>query len=214
MDQLDSDLKRLAALAKQHPMGSRARNRMASRLLMAIEQSGRYFCPQKANYPIEVYHEALQEVRLYIFRSLETYDPTKAKMMTWVNRKLDFAFKDAIRKYLKRQANQVSLSANPYGNGNDSSKTMEDTLAPPNNTPLLSERVRQIVEEDPGDMFKQRHLRGRPEVNFQAIALKTFAGYSRREIAEIWGIQEQTLYSFYTRSCKAFRATFDQYLRD
>ena len=214
MDELDDQLKQLAALAQQYPAQSGNRNRIATRLLMAIEQSGKLFCPGKANYPPEVYHEALQELRLYIFRRLDNYDPTKAKMMTWVNQKLDFTFKDAIRRYLKQRENQVSLSKNPYGDESDAKTTMEDILSSAEEAPLLSEQIRKIIEEDPKNIFSERHLRGKPDINFRAIALKMFAGYSRKEIAAAWGIQEQTLYSFYGRSCKVFKETFEQYLKE
>lgn len=213
MDSLDSQLKQLAALVKQYPANSRGRNQMATRLLMMIEQSGKLFCPRKKSYPPEVYDEALQEVRLYIFRSLDSYDPDKAQMMTWVNRKLDYAFKDSIRRHLARQDNQVSLSQTLYGDETDTNKTVEDNLAVSDTQPLLSEQIRQIIEDDPEDIFKKKHLRGRPEINFQTISLRMFAGYSRRDIAEEWGIQEQSLYSFYARSCKSFREKFEQYLK-
>ncbi|MEO1125539.1 MAG: hypothetical protein AAFX95_15795, partial [Cyanobacteria bacterium J06639_16] len=72
----------------------------------------------------------------------------------------------------------------------------------------FSEQVRQYVEEDPGDIFKQKHIRGRPEINFQSIALNMFEGYSRRELAEMWQIKEQTLYSFFLRACKTFQPAF------
>lgn len=206
-DKLDERLKQIAATAQHSSEGSRERLKSISRLLMEVERSGALYCGGKNNYPIEVYHEALQELRLYIFRRIDAYDPSRAKMLTWLNRKLDFAFKDAIARHLKRQQQPLpeALSADGWHH---------QALRGDPSGPLLSVQVRQIIEEDPDDVFKHRHVRGRPEVNFRAIALKTCSGYSRREIAAEWGLQEQTLYSFFTRSCKTLKPLFDKYLRE
>lgn len=203
-DRLDERLKQIATVAQHAPKGSRERSKALSLLLMEIERSGGLYCSGKDNYPIEVYHEALQDLRLYIFRRIDDYDPTRAKMLTWLNKKLDFAFKDAIARYLKRQQNQTPLEDGWHALAERSST----------GEPLLSVQVREIIEDDPDDVFKHRHVRGRPEVNFRAIALKTCRGYSRREIAAEWGLQEQTLYSFFARSCKSLRPLFDKYLRE
>jgi len=210
--QLDHELKKMAAIAKQHPAGSQERNKMTTRLLMAIEQSGKLFCPARASAPPEVYADAVQAVRLYVFKSLDTYDPSKAAMMTWVNRKLHFAFIDAVNRYNKDRKGKVPLDA-PTSTDNDagSNRKIEQQIST-RPEPLISEQVRQIIEDDADDVFRLKCIRGRPEVNFRAIALKICEGYSRREIADAFGIQEQTLYSFFSRSCKSFKSKFEAYL--
>lgn len=211
---LDSELKKMAAIARHHPVGSRERNKITSRLLTKIEQSGKLFCPGKVHSPPEVYANAMQAVRLYIFKSLDTYDPNKAAMMTWVNRKLHFAFIDAAKGYSKERTDKVSLSTST-GEDNESNpnrKVEQQVSTQPK--PLLSEQIRQVIEDDPDNIFKQKCIRGRPEVDFRTIALKICDGYSRREIAESFEIQEQSLYSFFSRSCKSFRLAFQNYLSD
>lgn len=211
---LDNELKKMAEIAKRHPVGSRERNKITSRLLMTIEQSGKLFCPARFNSPPEVYANAMQAVRLYIFRSLDTYDPTKAAMMTWVNKKLHFAFIDAVNGYKKERAGKVSLSTSTSEDNENSPNRKVEKKVSTKPEPLFSEQVRQVIEEDPDDLFKQKCIRGRPDVNFRVIALRICEGYSRREIAESFEIQEQTLYSFFSRSCKAFKPEFQNYLID
>ncbi len=203
-DELDERLKRIAAVAQHYPKGSQGRNKAISRLLMAVERSERLCYSDQSSYSVEVYHEAMQALRLYVFKHIDAYDPSRTKILAWLNKKLDIALKEAIALHLKRQHHQATLE--------------EDALpkaeCPSPYNPLLSVQVRQIIEDDPDDIFKQRHVRGRPEVNFRAIALKTCSGYSRREIAAELGLQEQTLYSFFTRSCKSLKPLFDRYLKE
>ena len=183
MDELDSQLKHLAEMAKQYPQGSRSRNKYLTRLMMMIDKSGKLYCAGRYDYPQEVYHEALQEVRLYISRNIDSYDPSRALMMTWGNQKLTFTFRDSIK---------------------------EDTLVC-EKLLTFSDEIRKYIEEDPDDIFKQKYIRGRPEISFQSIALRMFEGYSRREIAETWQIEEQTLYSFFSRACKKLQPVFLTY---
>ncbi|MGB7439860.1 MAG: hypothetical protein WA919_02235 [Coleofasciculaceae cyanobacterium] len=213
MDELDSYLKQLSELAKQHPPGSKRRIIAVTRLLAAIESSGKLYCQGKYDYPLEVYHEAIQAVRTYIFRSIDRYDPTRAKMMTWINQKLNLEFKSAIKKFQKEQQGEVSLSRKTSINDGDSQRDLEDTLTS-EKTPFLSDCVRQLIEEDIEDIFKNKFIRGRPEVNFQAIALHMLDGYGGRVLADKWDIPEQTLYSFFRRSCKNFKPVFEKYLRE
>lgn len=211
-DSLDRELKSFAEQARQYPQGSRHRNKLTSRLIMMIEESGKLYCPEKSSYPVEVYHEALQEVRLYIFRSIDRYDPTRAKMMTWVNRKLSFAFQDAARKYRNRHLKTTSLSIKIARHNEGSRRTLEDIISS-ETSPFLSEKLREVIKQDLSGEFRNKHLKGRPEINFQSIALKMIDGYSRREIADHWQVKEQRLYSFFSRCCKLFRPLIDKQMK-
>ncbi|NER20848.1 MAG: hypothetical protein F6J96_09080 [Symploca sp. SIO1C2] len=212
MDELDSYLKQLSKLAKQHSPGSKRRIIAVTRLLAAIENSGKLYCQGKYDYPPEVYHEAIQAVRTYVFRSIDRYDPTRAKMMTWINQKLNLEFKGAINKFKQERQLEVSLSSQSGTSSSNFNRDL-DTLSS-EQTPFLSESVRQLIEEDLEDVFKNQFIRGRPEVNFQAIALHLLDGYGKRELADMWNIPEQTLYSFFRRSCQKFKLLFEKYLRE
>lgn len=216
MDELDSRLKRLAEIAKQHPPGSKRRSIAVTRLLMAIEGSGRLYCKRRYDHPPELYHEAMQKLRAYVFRMIDRYDPTGAKMMTFINQKLNSEFIEAIQKNQKNQKNrqqETSLSAPISTQESNLDRTLEDIVASENYV-YLSDRLRKIIEEDVENIFKNKCIRGKPEANFQAIALYMIDGYDRREIAQIWDISEQTVYSFFSRCCESFRPVFERHLKE
>jgi DNA-directed RNA polymerase specialized sigma24 family protein len=213
MDELDSYLKQLAEIAKQHPLGSKRRNIAVTRLLMVIEGSGRLYCKGRDDYPPEVYHETMQKLRAYVFRMIDRYDPTRAKMMTFINQKLNFLFKEAIQNNQRNQQQEASLSTLISTQKGNSDRTLEDTVVSENYV-YLSDRLREMIEEDVENTFRSRCIRGRPEANFQAIALYMIEGYDRRGIAEMWGIPEQTVYAFFRRCCESFRPLFEKYLKE
>ena len=211
MDELDSSLKKLAALAKSYPQKSRERAQAVTQLLMLIQQSDQLYCPGKEKEP-QAYEQALQDLRIYIFRKIDTYDPTQAKMMTWVNMKLKYTFKDAIRKHHKKgRPPDLPLSMPLNSKSDNENMTLQSTLS--DEKPLLpSEQLKILIEKDFEGVFKSKCIRGRPEINFKAVSLKFFAGYSKREIADEYAIKEQTLYSFYSRSCIFFKDYFTNHL--
>lgn len=214
MDELDRYLKGLAAEAKRHPPRSTQRRRAVNRLLEAIRQSGKLFCDGRYDFPPEVYHDALQKTFEYISKKVvDDYDPTLAQMMTWVNKKLNFAFKDEIKNFKKereRKSREIS-SSNPLSQDNKS--TLEDILTS-ESAPFVSDQLRQILEEDPEGLFKAQHMRGRPDVNFQTVALYRLDNKNLRKLAENLGVNEQALYSFFNRSLKKLRPHIDRYLKD
>lgn len=71
-------------------------------------------------------------------------------------------------------------------------------LMPQNQPPLLSEKIRQSIAEDSQGRC-QAHLRGRPEVTFQIIALAYLDGTPWQTLADQFGLSLSTLSSFYQR---------------
>jgi DNA-directed RNA polymerase specialized sigma24 family protein len=213
MDELDRHLKQLADIAKSHPPGSRGRILAVTRLLNAIERSGKLYCQGRHDYPPEVYHDAMQEVRAYIFRLIDRYDPSGAQLMTLVNQKLNHQFKDAIKKFQKERPQNLSLSQELGGGDSDATKTLEDIISAEEEI-YLSDQVRQIIEDDPETAFQSKCIKGRPEANFQAIALHLLDHHNMRDLARLWDIPEQTLYSFFRRCCQNFKPLMAKYLSE
>lgn len=204
MDELDHYLKELAETARQSSSGSPKRRKAIQRLLQAIRKSGKLFCKGRYDYPPELYHDALQNTLEYVAKKIDRYDPTLAKMMTWVNRKLDFAFKDEIKKFKEEQTRkfQERSFVQPYDRDND--------VEPP----YLSDQLRLILEEDLEGVFKAKHLRGRPDVNFKMVALYRIENEKLRRLADNLNVKEQTLYSFFRRACIEMRPHIERYLQD
>jgi DNA-directed RNA polymerase specialized sigma24 family protein len=213
MDELDRHLKHLADIAKQYPSGSRSRILAVTRLLSEIERSGKLYCQGRYDYPPEVYHDAMQEVRAYIFRLIDRYDPSGAQFMTLVNQKLNNQFKDAIEKFKRERPQNISLSQELDRDDGESNMTLGDTLYSEDKI-YLSDQIRQIIDDDLENVFQDKYIKGRPEANFRAIALHLFNHHSMRDLAKLWNIPEQTLYSFFRRSCQSFKPLFVKWLRE
>jgi hypothetical protein len=76
----------------------------------------------------------------------------------------------------------------------------------------LFERIRECLEDDAENIFKQVYIRNRPDANFSAIALARFSGQSWEDISAKFRIPLPTLSRFFQRSCEKFRGKFKQYL--
>lgn len=219
MDESDH-LKQLALAVQQQPRGSAARRIALNRLLCAIVLSGKLFCRGRYNFPPEVYDEALCKTLLYISKHIDRYDPTRAGVMTWVNKILNFKFIDAIARYTKQQEQlkrEVSLDS-PVSSSitSDFNTTQLDMLAEPETTLWPSERVRDCLEKDPEGLFEQRHVRGHPKANFRAIALLYLEGKSWKEIAVAVGLPANkwsVAQANFWRSCRYFAPKFKDYLQ-
>ena len=190
-------LENLALECKQHPPKSQARKVALTKLYKAIRQSDKLYCQDRYKFPPEVYEEALQEVWIDVCRKIDNYDPAKGTVMNWINRLLGWRFTDAIKRHTKK-GRELYIDA---------------PIEQPEDTPLVSEEVRQCIEEDPEGLFQQKHLKNCLEANFRSIALRRFAGESWEELEKTFGIQLSTLSKFYQRSIKYFVPKFKEYLQ-
>ena len=109
--------------------------------------------------------DVTQEVFLRIWRKIDSYDPAKAKISTWLssitrNRAIDVARKN---KYVNRQVSWADVSRNPGLTG--------DTPEARTELNLTRERVRAAMAQ-------------LPEEQRSALALAYFQGMTQKEIAE------------------------------
>ncbi|WP_017316098.1 sigma factor [Mastigocladopsis repens] len=217
MDQIDSILEKLALAVKQYPpetSETKMRKLALTRLVSAIQKSGKLFCANKSDFPPQVYAEALQETWLYVCRKVHQYDPQKGKVMTWVNFILDKRFKDAINKYHQQQTRSLD---EPIQNSNfteGSETTLGETIKTPETTFSECEQVRQFIAEDADGEFKRKHIQAHPEANFQEIALRRLDKQSWQAMSDEWGITVSALSSFYQRSIKSFAVKIKEYLQN
>jgi hypothetical protein len=92
------------------------------------------------------------------------------------------------------------------------SRTLED-IAQPEETPFLSETVRQYIEEDPARLF-QKHIRAHPQATFQAIALARLNGKTWKEMSESFGIGIPALNNFFQRRLKEVAPEIRKYVQE
>jgi DNA-directed RNA polymerase specialized sigma24 family protein len=101
-------------------------------------------------------------------------------------------FKEAIPTILDRQGlEKMSLSD-------------LDRLIPPEDPPLLMEILKECIETDPENLFKQENIENHPQANFQALALRRISGKSWKEIAVEFNLKVPTVSSFYYRCLTKF----------
>lgn len=83
------------------------------------------------------------------------------------------------------------------------------------NIPLLSEIIRQCIEDDPEGIFKTECVENKPHASFQAIFLaKRVDGKSWKEISEELDIPVTTISSFYWRRIQRFAPIIKRYVQE
>ncbi|MGK7900810.1 MAG: hypothetical protein AB4352_05235 [Hormoscilla sp.] len=200
------------------PSGSNKRRIALNRVINDIEKSDKLFCQGRFNYPKEtgVYDEALWETLLYISHKIDEYDPNKAKVMTWVNRILEYKFKEAIKKYKKRRERAIKELSLDAPVRNDFDTPLSETIAQPDGKSILSDRVWDYIFNDPDGLFAQKHVKGHPRANYRSIALLVLEGHCWKDVAVAVGMPDRkwsTVQSFYWRSCQKFAPNFREYLQ-
>lgn len=116
--------------------------------------------------------------------------------MTWVNMLLTKRFfPEAIPKIIEKKT-EITLESYHLEN------------IPAVEPISIFEQVRQCIDDDPERIFLKKYIKGHPEANFQAIAIRRYSGVSWKDISAEWGIEIQTLHSFYQRCVKEFAPKF------
>ncbi len=202
----DAQLKKLALAAQQHPSNTKLRQQALIELVNAIVLSSRLCHPHQWIVPKNlyelIYEEAVNQTLVYICQKLDTYDPQRGreqKFTNWVNFRLDKIMLNCHAKLLKYSYQEIPTLAEL------------ENIAQPEPQVNSSELLRQCLEDDVNNIFKNEHIRNCPKANFQNIALATFSGKSWEEISAEMGIKIPTLSSFFQRSCKKFAPQFKEY---
>lgn len=217
MDEWDELLQELALEAQRHPSKSPGRRIALTRLIQAVQQSGK-LSRKKPECPQEVYDEALQEVWLYVCRKIDVYYPEKP-VINWINFVLKKRLIDANKRHNKsgkEYSLDVPLSFSQSGNDDRSGMTYLDNLSRSDNNPSLSQLVHQFIEDDPDGLFAKKHIEGNPGANFRKIALLYLDRKTWKEIAIAVGLEpekESTVQSFYSRSSRYFAETLKKYVQ-
>jgi hypothetical protein len=206
-DELNQQLRTLAIQAQQQPHGTKERRIALTQLVNAIWQSGKLCHPYKGQFQRayeDIYDEAVQTLFFYICQkdNIRNYAPERGAVMAWVNMLLGRRFfPEAIPRIIGK-GNETHLE--PFELEN---LRISEPLS-------LFEQVRQCIEDDPEEIFRNEHIRGHPEANFQAIAIRRYSGVRWKEISAEWDIEVRTLNTFYQRCLKKFAAKFKDYLND
>ena len=205
-EKLDSHLLQLAISAQQYPPRSPERQLALTKLIIGIVRSCRLCHPQKSQFPAAVYEniydEARQELLLYICEKIDKYDAERGSIMAWVNMLLERRFfKDAIKKFQNNRSHIKIITITDLDN------LIASSEEPKNLTDILKE----CIESDPENIFKNEHIEKCPQVNFQALATRRLLGKSWKEISAEFKIKIPTVSSFYYRCVNKFSSKLKEY---
>jgi hypothetical protein len=201
----DRQLNQLAQKAQQHPARSYERRRALTQLTEGILRSDRVSRrPYQGLFPYpqsvydDLYSEALNTTFLEMCRNIDRYDPTK-DVMAWCNFLLKKRFLDVLKDY------QQGGACNPT-----------HTLPEPEPKPIPDiERLRCLLDENPGGMFTEDYIQGNQRANFQLIAYKKiWQDFRWSDISTELNIAPSSLCEFYKKKLKYFTPYFIEYLKE
>jgi DNA-directed RNA polymerase specialized sigma24 family protein len=203
-DELNLLLLQLAVVAQESPPGSLERRVSLTKLVNLLMRSTCLWRPPKiVSSPIyqEIYNEARQELFLYICQHIEKYNPERATVIVWVNVLFERRFfRDAIRKMQPHnRLETVSLNE------------LDDFLSAPVSTPNTSEVLKEYIELDPENIFKNQYIEKCPKANFQAILKRRMMGQSWKDISTEFNLKVPTISSFYYRCINRFSDKFKEF---
>jgi len=208
-DEFDRRLQAIAQKAQNSPPQSRERQQALHQLVDEIIRSNRLGHPQIGNWPDNIYqdlyHEAVSQTVLKIYKNIDRYK-SEHPVMAWANNMLNYEFLNVVRKYLDRNQRTVSIPSLEEIDIDSSQTETVDSDA---------ELVRQFLADDPENILRTEHIRGRPDVTFQSIAwAKYVEDQTWESISQTTGIQVSTLANFFKRNLQKFQSYFEKYLQD
>jgi hypothetical protein len=202
-DSLDRQLQELLAQACGYPAESIARKQVLTRFVAVVEDSGKLW--RGAGADLDLYAEALNENWLYLLQRIESYDPGRATVMTWINFYLKNRLKDvqmARQKTLDRKidwGDQTGLNpwetlpdpcSNPWA-------TLEEAEQPGEN---LLDLVELWLKSDRS--LRRMHVMDRPDISGAVVIADRLPPPKRwKQMAVDLNAKPETLTNFYYKRC-------------
>ncbi len=207
--QLNKELRQLAIKAQQHPANTKMRQIALTRLVNAIQRSGKLCRPYSGQFPglyEDIYSSACNRTFLYICQNIDSYNQDRGEVIAWVNFIMKRRFIDSINETFSSFVKPSNCCNKRLGTEN-----LEQLLTSDLN-PLLSSEIIFWIKEDPEGLFQATHISNHTEVNFQYLVIKRIEGYSWRELSEHLKIPLSTLSRFYDRCLTRFSSHLREYL--
>ncbi len=197
--EIQLEIQRLIEQACQHPLGSPGRRRGLTRLIMAIQASGKLW-QERTPY----YEEALQQTWIYLCRNLceactgQQYDSSQATVTTWLDAYLKRRLQDCHIQESEDRARRFELSA---GEAEYQPNWIEQIPALSEIPPILEETLHWI-EADPSGELSTVCIKGRPELTCQVLLRRRLPPETVwKDLAEEFKTSISTLANFYQRQC-------------
>lgn len=199
MEDLKEKLRKLAAEACTHPMGSRLRQRKLSEIYRLVMKSGKLWKSRE-----QYYNDALQEMWIHCCQNIDEYNPQIKGVITW----LDDELKKRLRRYRDRKYRDQNRQITPrQTEGEPRKDPVARTEARPDIQPALEiwEETVNWVRTDPEEILSKTCFKHRSDINCQSLFLLRFPNAPPwKTIAEGFGLNEadtKYLPKWYNRSC-------------
>lgn len=186
----------------QHPAKSYQRRKGLNQLIKAL--TSQLWHTHDFYYP-----DALQQTWIYFCRNLceattaRAYDPSQAKLTTWLNAYLKRRLQDFQIDESFRRANIQSQSSSLIRSEDGTVMDPLDRIAAQPDIPPLLELVHTWAQTDADNTLKSIHINQRPDITAQVLILKRLPPEaSWKDLAQEYGLSIGTLSSFYNRQCK------------
>jgi len=211
INQVDVSLEEIALEAQGYPPKSGERNRLLTKLFIAIQNSHKLarcqsLCPHQLQKDYqEIYADALQKLFLDITNNIDKYNPTKGEFLQWVNGRFKYRFLDAVNDW------------RPLLNDGYTSLGLEqlsevDILD--EKSPSLYEKIIELIREDPEGVFTKAFTNHNPQANFRYIVLQRDQGYLWEQISQDLDCKVASLSNHYRRSLEKFAPLIREYLQE
>jgi hypothetical protein len=207
----NENLDQMVLIAQQAPSGSKVFKVTQEQIIKTLFDyfSAHYNSSNVATttYKVQdyIYDEALQNLYFCLLQNIghHTEFPSFNSLLRWA----EFLFRKRFLPEAKKRNN------NMYAYTKDIS-SVDNELIYENENKSLLEMVRQCIEEDENQVFKNKYLHRKYSFNFQDIILRRLDGYTWREISDEFNVRISTLAAFYHRSLSELAPLIKEYIHD
>ncbi|XZN90922.1 MAG: hypothetical protein ACM65M_25495 [Microcoleus sp.] len=214
-DEIDLQLRQLALEAQQHPAGSQERQIALTKLIDQIYRHNRLTRPHIGDDSIlhlyeDIYSEARLKIVEYICQNIDIYDSQKP-VMAWVNHFFNFRFRDVCNRY-RRETRIKCLSIDDLEKFEQEESDIYQQNYPQMQMMEDTQRLRELIAEDPDRIFRNTTIRNRPDITWQIITLARLDDETWETIAQRFHPTKtiSTLQSFFDRNLR----NFSDYIRN
>jgi hypothetical protein len=189
----DMRLRQLVADACALPARSIARRRVLNQFVQEVQRSQRLFRGNGAKP--EHYSDALSATWEYVLNHLESYDPSRAEVMTWINYRLRMNILTIQGKPIRE------LQALEWENADGTSWSLLDNLESSADAGILLHKF-ESWQRTYQQQQQAIHIQQRSDLHVHLmIQLRIIQGMTFREISQTYNAPIPTLSSFWQNKC-------------
>lgn len=181
--------------ARQHPRGSRDRDRLLTLIIRQVS-------PRLWRVATPYYADALQQTWVYFTQHLDNYDAERGSVVTWLNAYLKYRHFDLVYQAQQRQQREIPLLETGTDHIEFTVPVVVQVATKPYGSLAMLEEVRHWIATDAEGLLRRTQMASRPEVNAQLLLQHRLPPATPwREIAAQVNVPVSALSAFYRRQC-------------